>query len=289
MGTQHKVAVRPIEVDDLPAVSAFLHENLNQRVPVEGWARAVAVPWQVAQPNAGFMLVAGTAITGVHLAFYADRQIEGQLERFCNLGAWCVLPDYRIHGIRLLRALLAQEGYTFTDLSPSGNVVSINSRLGFSFLDTTTSLMPNLPWPSRPRRDTITSDPALLERTLQGTELQYYRDHAGASAAKHLLLMRGQRSCYVVFRKDRRKGMPLFASLLYVSDPELFLGMARPLARHLLVRERIFATLIEGAVVPRAPRFAVKLTSSRRKMFRSDHLQSSQIDFLYSELACLSW
>ena len=97
-------------------------------------------------------------IVGAHLAFYSERVIDGRLERFCNLGAWCVLPEHRFHALRLLKALLAQDGYHFTDLSPSGNVIGLNTRLGFRFLDTTATAIPNLPWPSRPGRDTISSD-----------------------------------------------------------------------------------------------------------------------------------
>ena len=96
------------------------------------------------------MLLDGDRIVGAHLAFYSRADDRRPPERFCNLGAWCVLPEYRFHGLRLLKALLAQEGYHFTDLSPSGNVVGLNKRLGFEFLDTTTALVPNLPWPSLP-------------------------------------------------------------------------------------------------------------------------------------------
>ena len=71
-------------------------------------------------------------------------------ERFCNLAAWCVIDEYRSLGLRLLNALLAQKGYHFTDLSPSGNVVPLNTRLKFSHLDVATALVPNLPWPLWP-------------------------------------------------------------------------------------------------------------------------------------------
>ena len=283
------VTVRPIAHADVPAVAEFLHANLNERVPVDAWARAVDVPWHVERPNAGFMLLDGDAVVGAHLAFYSERTIDGRSERFCNLGAWCVLPDYRFYGLRLLKALLAQDGYHFTDLSPSGNVVGLNTRLGFCFLDTTTCVVPNLPWPSRPWRDTITSDPVLLERRLQGAALQHYRDHAAAGAACHLLLMRGRERCYVVFRKDRRKGLPLFASILHVSNPELFSAMTRPLARHLLLRHGAAATLVERAVVEHRPRLSRTVDSPRRKMYRSSSLEPAQIDYLYSELVCLSW
>ena len=284
-----RITVRPITDGDVSVVAEFLHANLNARVPVAAWARAVDVPWQIERPNAGFMLLDGDAVVGAHLAFYSERTIDGRRERFCNLGAWCVLPPYRLDSVRLLKALLGQDGYHFTDLSPSGNVVGLNTRLGFRFLDTTTTVVPNLPWPPARRRESITSDPALLERTLTGAELQRYRDHASAGAARHLLLLRGWEWCYVVFRKDRRKGLPLFASILYVSNPELFCAMARPLALHLLLHHGAAATLVERAVVECRPRLSRTVDSPRRKMFRSPTLEPAQIDYLYSELVCLSW
>jgi hypothetical protein len=92
-----------------------------------------------------------------------------------------------------------------------------------------------------------------------------------------------------MFRRDRRKGMPLFASLLYVSNPDLFGRMARPLARHLLLRHRVPLTLAELRVTTERPRPSVLLRSSRRKMYRSDRLTADQVDNLYSELVCLAW
>jgi hypothetical protein len=284
-----RIAVRAIAEADVQAVAEFLHANLNDRVSADAWARAIDVPWSIDQPNAGFMLVDHDVVVGVYVAFYSERTINGDLERFCNLGAWCVLPGWRFHGLRLLRSLLAQDGYHFTDLSPSGGVIGLNTRLGFDFLDTTTSVLVNLPWPSRRRRHTITSEPALLEHALEGVELQIYRDHATAAAARHLLLMRGDEWCYVIFRKDRRRGLPLFASILHVSNPALFRAMALPVARHLLLRHGAAATLIERGVLEHRPRFSLTLPSPRRKMFRSPTLEPGQIDYLYSELVCVSW
>jgi hypothetical protein len=289
-GTASAVAVDPIREEDLAAVAQFLHANLNRRVAPEAWARAVDVPWAVDRPNAGFMLRDGGDIVGAHLAYYSTRTVAGRSERFCNLGAWCVLPSHRFHGLRLLKSLLAQEGYHFTDLSPSGSVVGINTRLGFRFLDTTTALVPNLPWPSRPGRYRVTSDPAALERTLQGTDLELYRDHARTAAARHLLLRHGDDTCYVLFRMDRRKGSPpVFASILHATDPDVLRAMLRPVSRHLLLRHRAIAMLIERQVLDPLPRGVRSVESPRRKMFLSSTLEPATIDYLYSELVCLSW
>jgi hypothetical protein len=283
------VRVAPITDADVRRAAEFLHAQLNARVSAEHWARAVDVPWDVEYPNAGFMLLADDEVVGVQLALYSERIIDGRSERFCNLGAWCVLPAYRFHGLRLLKSVLGQEGYHFTDLSPSGNVVGINQRLSFRFLDTTTALVLNLPWLTRPRSDLISSDPELIESTVTGRDLELYRDHAAAGAARHLVLIRGDQWCYVVFRMDRRKRLPLFASVLHVSNPALFRAMARPLARHLLIHHRALATLAEERIVGYRPRPSFLLRSPRRKMFRSPSLEPGQIDYLYSELVCVSW
>ena len=100
-------------------------------------------------------------VVGTLLALYSERLVAGRVERFCNLGSWCVLPDYRSRSISLLNALLAQEGYNFTILSPDAGPQEILAWLRFRFLDTTAALVPNLPWPTpagpnedkcRPRR-----------------------------------------------------------------------------------------------------------------------------------------
>lgn len=288
--TKQRTEVRPIADDDVGAVAEFLHEHLNQRISTGAWARSVEVPWDDDRPNAGFMLLAGGKVVGVHLAFYSERTIEGRTERFCNLGAWCVLEQYRLNGLKLLTSLLAQEGYHFTDLSPSGNVIGLNKRLGFQFLDTTTTLVLNLPWPSVPGRSRIIADPEGIGARLSGAEQQIYRDHADTVAARHLVLVRGDRQCYVIFRKDWRQGLPVFATVLYASDPELLTELMRPFGRHLLLRHGLAVTLLERAVVPSRPRLSFAIRDNPHvKMFKSPTLDADQIDYLYSELECVSW
>jgi hypothetical protein len=287
------VHVRPIGADDVPAAAEFLHTNLSGRISAAAWTDALHVPWEVSAPNHGYLLAEdgpdGERLVGVHLAFYSERVVDGQTERFCNLGAWCVLPSHRFGGIRLLKALLAQPGYTFTDLSPSGAVVPLNVRLNFEFLDTTTALIPNLPWPSWPGRGRIVTDPAEIRATLGGADLRRFVDHEHAPAARQVLLVKGDQHSLVIFRRVRRKNLPLFASILYVGDPLLFQEMAARFARHLLLRHGIPGTLAELRVIGGRPRASVLVPDTRRKMFKSSRLRADQIDNLYSELVCLSW
>lgn len=281
--------IKPITSAEVGSVAEFLHTELNRRMAAKEWAAAITPSWAVDQPNHGFHLRAGERVVGVYLAFYSEREIDGRSERFCNLAAWCVLDEYRSLGLRLLHALLAQKGYHFTDLSPSGNVIALNTRLKFCYLDVATALVPNLPWPLWSRRVRIISAPQEIELALHGRDLKVYRDHAGAAAARHLVVLKDGRTCYVVFRRVRRKDLPLFGSILYVSDRELFRTVASYVFRHLLLRHGIPATLAELRIVGVRPRPSVMLNSPRPKMYRSANLRPEQIDYLYSELTCVAW
>jgi hypothetical protein len=284
-----RTAVAPIGNKDIDRVGEFLHENLDSRISAMDWSQAVQPPWPADSPNHGFMLHDEGRIVGAYLAFYSERTIAGRNEQFCNLAAWCVMPKYRLHSLKLLSALLGQPGFHFTDLSPSGNVVPINERLGFRHLDTVAALMPNLPWPTWPGRYRISSEPAVIESVLAGPQLKIYRDHRHARAARHLVMIHRGEQCYVIFRRDRRRDLPLFASVLYVSNRSLFLTMAGVFGRHLLLRHRIPLTLLELRIVGGQPAGSFRLRSSRPKMFKSDSLRPEQIDNLYSELVCVAW
>jgi hypothetical protein len=279
------VEVAPITDADVAAVADFLHANLNDRVPWE--LASSAVPWKVEAPNHGFMLRDGQRVVGTLLALYSQRLVAGRMERFCNLTSWCVLPDYRSRSISLLTALLAQEGYHFTGLTPSEGVQEILAWLRFRFLDTSAAVVPNLPWPTLPGRTRISADPDVIERTLAGTELELYHDHAQALAAHHLVLIRGQDSCYVMYREVRCHNVPA-AIVLHVSNPDLFHRAVIPLTRHLLVRHRLLATLAELRIIERKPHLSFK-RHGWPKMYRSASLEPGQIDYIYSELACVPW
>lgn len=288
MPTVGTIALSPISASDLRPVGEFLHAHLNSRLTADAWAAAFDQPWQVNEPNHGYLLRDGADIVGAYLAFYSEREIEARTERFCNLAAWCVLDDYRSHGLRLLRALLSQKGYHFTDLSPSGNVVPLNERLKFVRLEAATMLVPNLPWPPWSGRSRIVSEPREIEGLLRGRDLAIYRDHARAAAARHAVVTRGDETCHVVFRRDSRKRLPIFATILHVSNRALFAETAPHFFRYLLLRHGIPLTFAERRVTGElaVPGVAV---AARPRMYRSANLRPDQIDYLYSELTCVAW
>lgn len=279
------VRVQPITDTDLDSVSQFLVEHFPPDSGHE-WATA----WRETvnrdgsdAPNHGFLLLAGDRTVGAYCAIYSTRQIAGETQHICNLAVWCVNDHYRVHSIRMLRALIGQKGWHFTDLSPAHTVQKLNERLGFKYLDTTTSVAPNLPLSMR-RGVRIHTDPELIDSALSGEALTYYRDHATARWARHLVIIDGDDACYVQWRRTRRKGLPLFANVQYVSDPTTFRRCFGSVARQFLFRYVAAGTVAEWRVVGgRLPR-SYTSRKSRKRMYRSDTLPPEAVDYLYSEL-----
>jgi hypothetical protein len=289
MSDVRSVVVKPITDADIQAVADYLHRNMGSTVSAADWHRAMTPSWDVEQPNHGFLLRDNGRVAGACLALYSERVIDGRPQRICNLGTWCVDDEYRASGLRLLRSLLRQRGYTFTDLTPNPTVVALNSRLGFVPLDTARALIPNMPWPIRSKGVRVVDTPNEIDGLLSGRDQTIYRDHAG-TAAHHVVLVKGDRSCYVMFRRDlgRFKRLAYFASILYVSDPGLFRDYAPLFYRYLLLRRGIPLTLAETRVVKHRPARSI-MVQGPTKMYLSEDLQPEQIDYLYSELTCFRW
>jgi hypothetical protein len=222
---------------------------------------------------------------GAYLAVYSTRD-DGP-NSVCNLAAFCVIDQYRIHSLRLVRALLRQSEYLFTDLSPSGNVPAMNERLGFRHLDTSTRLVLNTPRPAR--RVTVTASPAALERTLVGRDAIVYRDHRGAAAARHALVLHDSGYAYLMYRRDRRKRLPVFASPLYSGGDTPVMEASWPAVGSHLLSQGLVATLAERRVLGFTPGgIGWELVRPRIKMYRGE-VDAEHVDYLYSELTLLQW
>jgi hypothetical protein len=118
--------------------------------------------------------------------------------------------------------------------------------------------------------------------------LEIYLDHVRAEAARHLVLIRGEASCYVMYREFRYGDVPVFAMILHVGNPRLFARSVLPFTRHLLVRHRLVATLAELRTIGTRPRLSLPL-NNWPKMYHGASLEPGDVDYLYSELECVPW
>lgn len=275
---------RTITTEDLPAVGAFLSENLNSRVSAEQWAGQLNHDWAEVVPNFGFMIEDDGKLVGVLCAYYSDQDIDGRRERFCNPHSWCVLEPHRKKSIDLVLRALRQDGYHFTMLSPNAEVAKVFRYLKFRELDNRFWTAPNIPG-LHFTKTSIWTKPEDIAVRLDGSSRRTFELHRHFAWLDHIAIGDSQGLVHVVYKRRRFKRLPC-ARILYASDPVTFERLFRRLSHHWLLVEGIAWTSAECRLL-RSPRGAFLGSSAQAKLILSDTLDDSRVQNLFSELVAL--
>ena len=279
--------VEPIRDEDLPGFCRFLSENLSRERSPEEWAKAFTQDWCRSKPNNGFLIRHDGRIVGGIGAIYAERPVRGRIEHFCNITSWCVLHAFRAQSMRLAIALTEQPGFHFTDFTPTEVVSKTLQFLKFKPMNERHAIWPNLPWPfARLGGARVINDPERIAHVLAPDDAKAYQDHCHLPWLAHAAVGRAASWCYVVWKRTRLKGIT-GASILALSDAELFLRCRAALGSHLLVHHGLSYTRVESRLLPRLPALRVELSGYRNKVFKSDTLTAEDMSNLYSELVAL--
>lgn len=276
--------VEPITGDTLPEFAAFLHRHLGFDRSVEEWVVGLKPDWMQTPPNHGFLLRDQGKIVGGIGALYADRKVDGEAVRTCNITSWCVMDAYRQQSMRLAMAVIGQAGYHFTDLSPTKVVGDTLRFLKFKSLDERQVVSLNLPlWPMDGLRTVVR--PEDIAECLKGDALRAYLDHCRYPWLRHVLVGREGSWCHVIYKRRDFKRMPASA-ILYASDKTLLASGWRRLARHLLA-QGLITTHIDYRFLGQRPWPSAVRSGFNQKVFLSERLRDDQIDYLYSESMAL--
>lgn len=279
-------SLQAIQDQDLEPFCQFLRANLNSRIPQDQWVAAFRQPWLADKPNNGFLIRddKGEIVGGIG-AIYSEQSINGQPERLCNITSWCVKDEFRAQSMRLAMAVVSQEGYHFTDLTPTDVVAGSLKFLKFKAMDPTILLLPHKPWVGSGGAR-VYSDPGKVESQLPEAALRSWQAHRELPWLRHAVVGRDQDWCHVVYKTVTVKRMPC-AKIIGLSDAALWLRWQKPFGRHLLLRRGMLGSWVEQRLLPERPAGAIELKGYKSKMFRSDSLQAAQISNLYSELTAL--
>ena len=128
------VRVRPAHEGDISALIALLRDGFGSHWSPATYRRLFEYPRVEKQPNLGFVMESGDQLVGFLGAIYSERSLGERLERFCNMSSWYTIPQFRKSSLDLLKALLAQQGYTFTNFTPSTQVIQVMKACGFQSL-----------------------------------------------------------------------------------------------------------------------------------------------------------
>ena len=284
--------VRSVGADAVDEIYPLLREFPTRRMTKEDWRRMLfSAPWSD-NPQRGFALYNGGKAVGFIGTIFSNRRIADRVEPVCSLSSWIMLPEYRSEVLKLLMPILKLRDHSILNPTPSPAAYGIFSQLGFVALERERLILPPVPG----FRDlaamlsgSFTTSKADLQRQLTGEEHALYEHHSWCTAARHVLLLRGERKCYVVATPMHKKGLP-FAEIQYVSDWNLFWEL-RLLAHAALLRSTgAIALLVDNRFAAgRKPLVSIKSRCPR--LYRPAHkaIEPWMIDGLYSEMMNLKW
>ena len=269
-----KAKVRPAQTIDAQNVCSFLARYMGRGLSAKQYMSLFTYPWMASPPNRGFLLEASGNVVGYLGAIYADRLVDNQIVRFCNISNWCVLSSFRRLSTRLLTSLLESTDGVVTNLSPVPEVEEIFEWHGFRVLD-------EFKWFTFPGGDlrslikhprvSLLTDANQVRSHLTGEQLKTFDDH-NQTGCRHTVVIGPDQKLYVISRKRRRKGLT-FSEILYTSSASMFRDYFEPLKLSILARDRTLLLACDQRLYGGPPKSALRYrrvtlikNSSNRKL-----------------------
>ncbi len=274
--------IRKATTHDFERVFPLIQQFNNPLLNREDWQKLFLPRWGCEEDYLGFLIEEEEQVVGFLGTIFSRRIIDGQEYKFCNLTTWIVQKEYRGMSLMLLFEVLKLKEYTIINLT-ANRVAAILRKFGFQDLASQLFVLLPLPMPASYK---ITTDHKNLTERLNEDSLKIHRDHADLKCS-HMLVEKDGQQCYLIYDIVKRKKLPV-ARIHHISSREFFLQNAARFAFTACQHAGTAALMLpENLLGGQKPRFAFRITQKQAQIFRSDQLQSSQIDMLYSELQVL--
>lgn len=281
--------IRSIGPEAFEEITPLLARLPNRLMSVRDWRWLLfEYPWGAGQ-HRGWALYAGGAAVGFIGAVFSARPLLGRVEKFCSPSCWVVLEPYRYAAALLFRPILALRDHTIVAFTLSRAAHAVLTRLGLKTLESEQLMLPPIPRPAdamRALRGSFTVDTGEIRAELGADERRLLDDMAASPIARHVLLRRDGRSCYVVATPSRRRGVP-YADLQYIGDREFFwehLALAHAALVRALGIGGLNLSVDRRFLVGRAPPFAMRLNVLRLYRPAHEDITPVMVDALYSEV-----
>jgi acetoacetyl-CoA synthetase len=287
--------VREARADDFSKVYPLLLGFGNEGLAEEDWRQLFVDHTGLQDGKFGWVLVEGDEVVGFLGTIMSQRTVRGEKVRLCNTSSWIVKPEYRAHSLALQARVLADRAVTVTSLSPTPEVAKVLERMGFKLIDKSERIIfPVLTPLGLARGCEVVTDPAALERALDGERLRYFRDHQ-LPFHRHALVRSKEGDCYLMMNRSPKavaRGLRLpFARIHHVDAPAVLARHSERVATILAARVRVVGMIVDNRLLGQhVPWNSFERPSGpQNAAFRSDRLTEQDIDGLYTEAVLLNF
>jgi hypothetical protein len=272
--------------EDFERVYPLIQEFDNPDLTREDWRQLFTRRWNSPEDHFGYLIEEGDKVVGFLGTIFSTRMINNKPYRFCNLSTWMVKKEFRGMSLSLLFEPLKLENYTITNYT-GNRVVKILKRFGFKDLASHFRVVLPLLDPRLPiHKIEMISDKSAIRENLTADPLNTFIDHHDLKCT-HLLFRAKNESCYLVFDKIKKKRLPV-ARVHYISNMEMFQKYAHMICLKMCLQQRIFALVInENLLKGYEIKFSIRVAQLQSILFKSNSLDASDMDTLYSELQVL--
>jgi len=285
------IAAKLLEIrnEDIGDASTFLNKHMNDKFSSAVWAGALQQKWLSNAPNCGFMLRdSGNEVVGVLCAIYSQQLIQGRLEPVCNLHSWREMKPLLTKSILLVLAAIRQKGFHFTMFTPNQSGLEIFSYLKFKPLNSSVVPLLHTPRFRAGRHISVGADSGggLDVGLLSERDQKIYNDHASFSWLDSLVFRAGDSYGFILYRRSKYKKLPS-ARIYFISDRKLFFQCWGEIKSCLLLKHKLFSSIIEARFLPEKTPFSLPSFPSQRTFYLSETLGQLDIECIYSELMVL--
>lgn len=285
--------VEKLKAEDFEKAYPLLLDFNNPKITKTQWKLLLTDNWNFQKEFYGYKLVVGDEIVGFLAYILSRKLINGRWENFCNLSSWIASPQFGSSSIDLLYPILDLKDCTITSLTPGDIGYKYLTKLfKFKILDGYEVIIPALPRVSallRKNFKVITrrqnQDDCFLQ-LLSDHEGKIFRDH-GKFDCHHIVITTEQGNLYLILKKTYKRHLP-FAKVYYINNPGLFLHHLEDIRCRVPLALKVAGIVVDSRFL-QGKDIPFKKTKNfyMPMVYRSDHLQPHEVDYLYSELFLL--
>jgi len=304
-----------IKPDDFEEVIDLLELFENEEIDRKQWEILFFPVCKKLQNDFfGFGLLHNSKFVGVIMCIQSLRNINNKSCKICNISSWIMHPDYRgsTMSLKLLNAVLDMKDFSFLNLTLSKDLQPYYiKKLKFSI--NTHKYHTLLKFPSIINRNILINDSS-IRSYLSGADVCIYDDHQLPSVY-HVLYKHNDihiysiikptlyssyvlnnsaiiyfltKAWFKIFNKDFFPPKIKLGLVHYTNKPSQFGASIHLYSSHICKRINVLGLSISDSYPLRKNIFKIKNHLSQAGLYKSEYLNQSDLDTLYSELIFLN-